>query len=90
MAQVRLLYKTDHRHSFDSRDLIGVFTSKEKFEIATSKIIIKEIKKDEDVENDKKEEQINWQIGLFLDKKQTQGLPEFELVFEVEPTNKLF
>ena len=53
MAQVRLLYKTDHRHSFDSRDLIGVFTSKAEFEKATSKIIIKEIKKDEDFENDK-------------------------------------
>ena len=90
MALVRILYKTDHLHSISSRDLIGVFTSKQKFEDATRKIISKEIRKDPDVLTRDKESQIVWQTGFFFDKKQTQGLPEFELVFEVESTNKIF
>ena len=92
MAQVRLLYKTDHRHSFASRNLIGVFTSKQEFEKAITKMITIDLQENyEPDENQVSVEEFTiWMIGFFLEKKQTQGLESFELVYEVESTNKIF
>lgn len=92
MAQVRLLYKTDHRHSSASRDLIGVFTSKQEFEKAITKIITIDLQENYEPDENQVsvEELTTWMIGFFLEKKQTQGLESFELVFEVESTNKIF
>ena len=81
---VRVLYKTDHHHSYNSRDMIGIFSSKVQFEKAIKKIITEQCNSDELTEN------IDWHIGFFLEKKQTQGLPNFELVSEDLQTNKIF
>lgn len=52
-------------------------------------MIASEIAKDDDVPDEDKLTQARWQTGFFLDKKQTQGLPDFELVFEDLEVNKL-
>ena len=83
MAEVKILYKTDHNHSYNSQEMIGVFTNKVLFEKAISKIIREQLKDDQEAESD------TWHIGFFLDKKQTQGLPEFELVFEEYEINQI-
>lgn len=91
MAVCKVLYKTDFHHSYKSRDLIGIFTNKMEFEKTIRKMINSYlIAANDDVNEENKEDQINWHIGFFLDKKQTQGLPTFELVFEELETNKIF
>lgn len=87
MAEVKILYKTDHNHSYNSQEMIGVFTNKVLFEKAISKIIREQLKNVE--EDDQESESDTWHIGFFLDKKQTQGLPEFELVFEEYEINQI-
>ena len=88
MAEVRILYECDHNHSTKSLVLIGVFTSKKHFDDATRKIIVKDMQQNYEGENPI-EDQINWIHGFFLEKKQTQGLPSFELIFEIHKTNQI-
>lgn len=89
MAVVRILYKSDHNHTTSSLDLIGVFTSKKHFEDATRKIIVKDMQENYEGQNPI-ENQIHWIYGFFIEKNQTQGLPSFELVCQIEKTNKIF
>lgn len=87
---VTVLYKTDFNHSFNSRELIGVFTNKKQFEKATKKLITEDLKLDSGQMNHEEEKaNINWNIQFFREKKQTQGLNSFELVAEVIETNKI-
>ena len=77
------LYKTDFHHSYNSRELIGVFTNKRKY-IKTVKKIIEEDIKTDSWNRDYQEEKdyINWNIDFFFEKNQTQGLNNFELFAE--------
>ena len=63
--------------------MIGIFSSKVQFEKTIRKIITEQCNSDELTEN------IDWHISFFLQKKQTQGLPDFELVSEDLQTNKI-
>ena len=77
------LYKTDFHHTYNSRELIGVFTNKRKY-IKTVKKIIEEDIKTDSWNRDYQEEKdyINWNIDFFFEKNQTQGLNNFELFAE--------
>ena len=77
------LYKTDFHHSYNSRELIGVFTNKRKY-IKTVKKIIEEDIKTDSWNRDYQEEKdyIKWNIDFFFEKNQTQGLNNFELFAE--------
>lgn len=93
LPQISLLYKTDFRHSYASRDLIGVFSSKAAFRKAARQQILKALPDVEETELMNKEEynaHKKWIIDFFFDKGQTQGLPDFELVFEQVPANTIF
>lgn len=86
-----ILYKTDLHHSYASRDLIGVFTSRRSL-YKCIKRIIKENQWDNPRELDTKAElknYIDWNIGFFMEKGQTQGLNEFELDTNKIELNKL-
>ena len=84
-----LLFTTDFNHSYDSMDLIGVFTNKRKFETTVKKIIKDDIENNPPVEEDVKDS-IKWNTNFFFEKNQTQGLNNFELVSEeVELNTKI-
>lgn len=87
-----LLYKTDHNHSFKSRDLIGVFTNKTSLEKSARSIINQDIRDNGEQESRSEEErvQMQWNFAFLFEKKQTQGLPSFELVIESVETNTIF
>ena len=88
---VYLLFKTDHHHSFASRDLIGVFTNKTKFRKAVKELIKDDIQTDSGrMDKQEEDEHIKWLYGFCLDKGQTQGLNDFELVWEEVELNKIF
>ena len=77
------LYKTDFHHSYNSRELIGVFTNKRKYMKTVKKIIEEDIKTDSwnrDYQEEK--DYIKWNIDFFFEKNQTQGLNNFELFAE--------
>ncbi len=82
-----ILYKTDHHHSYASRDLIGVFTSRKTLYKCIRKVI-KDNQWNNPRELDTKAEvkdYINWNISFFMEKGQTQGLSGFELdSYEIE------
>ena len=78
MEKVIMVYKTDHQHSYASRDTIGVATNfQNAFFIA---------KKHAEVNNQviSQEQNIN-----LVNLNQTQGMDEWEYVFEELQTNKL-
>jgi hypothetical protein len=91
LPQIILLYKTDFHHSYSSRDLIGVFSSKRKFISAVKKIITADLKQDpQDKEGQELRDYIRWNLEFLLEKQQTQGLSNFELVTETADLNTIF
>jgi len=87
---VTILYETDFMHSLKSRNVIGVFTNKQKLLSAVKK----EIKKDltdnpQDKEGQELKDYINWNFDFFCQYGQTQGLSSFELHSEKIETNKI-
>ena len=77
------LYKTDFHHSYNSRELIGIFTNKRKYIKEVNRIIKEDIKTDLGHRNNQEEKDyINWNIDFFFEKNQTQGLNNFELIAE--------
>lgn len=78
-----LLFTTDFNHSHYSKDLIGVFTNKRKFESTVKKIIKDDLKNNQGGDDDMSTaEHIKWNTEFFFEKNQTQGLSKFELVAE--------
>jgi hypothetical protein len=87
--EAKILYKTDHWHSYSSRDLIGVFTNRQTF-IRTIRKLIKDDLKDRDSdENETYTEAVNWQVDFFLNHGQTHGLQNFEIVSETIDLNTI-
>ena len=77
------LYKTDFHHSYNSRELIGIFTNERKYIKEVKRIIEEDIKTDSGNRNYQEEKDyINWNIDFFFEKNQTQGLNNFELFAE--------
>ena len=77
------LYKTDFHHSYNSRELIGIFTNERKFIKEVKRIIEEDIKTDAGNRNYQEEKAyINWNIDFFFENNQTQGLNNFELIAE--------
>ena len=77
------LYKTDFHHSYNSRELIGIFTNERKYIKEVKKIIEEDIKTDSGNRNYQEEKDyINWNIDFFFENNQTQGLNNFELFAE--------
>ena len=77
------LYKTDFHHSYNSRELIGIFTNKRKYIKEVKRIIKEDIKTDSGHRNNQEEKDyLNWNIDFFFEKNQTQGLNNFELIAE--------
>ena len=77
------LYKTDFHHSYNSRELIGIFTNERKYIKEVKWIIKEDIKTDSGNRNYQEEKDyINWNIDFFFEKNQTQGLNNFELIAE--------
>ncbi len=77
------LYKTDFHHSYNSRELIGIFTNERKYIKEVKRIIEEDIKTDSGNRNYQEEKDyINWNIDFFFEKNQTQGLNNFELIAE--------
>ena len=77
------LYKTDFYHSYNSRELVGIFTNKRKYIKEVKRIIEEDIKTDSwnrDYQEEK--DYIKWNIDFFFEKNQTQGLNNFELFAE--------
>lgn len=85
-----LLYKTDHRHLYAGRDLIGVFTTKQKMLKWASALMRKDIRGNCNYLPIENAEHYRWLQQFFESKNQTQGLSEFELVYEEIEPNKLF
>ncbi len=79
---VTILYKTDFQHSFHSRDLIGVFTSKAKLNQAVKRIIKTDLRENSNMKGTDLSGHIKWNIDFFNEKGQTQGLESFELASE--------
>ena len=77
------LYKTDFHHSYNSRELIGIFTNERKYIKEVKRIIKEDIKTDSGNRNYQEEKDyINWNIDFFFENNQTQGLNNFELIAE--------
>ena len=77
------LYKTDFHHSYNSRELIGIFTNERKYIKEVKRIIEEDIKTDSGNRNYQEEKDyINWNIDFFFENNQTQGLNNFELIAE--------
>ena len=77
------LYKTDFHHSYNSRELIGIFTNERKYIKEVKRIIEEDIKTDAGNRNYQEEKDyINWNIDFFFENNQTQGLNNFELIAE--------
>lgn len=74
-----ILYRTDHHHSYASREVIGVFTNKRKL-LTTVKQIV-----EEDIGNQAQD--LDWYLEFFSEKGQTQGLNHFELSSQVIDLN---
>ena len=86
-----VLYKTDFKHSFSSRELLGVYTNKNKFIKDVNKIISDDLKTDSgSMDYEEEKDNIKWHQEFFLQKKQTQGLHNFELLAEEIETNTIF
>lgn len=84
-----ILFKTDFHHSYDSREIIGVFTNKAKLLAETKRIIRDDLKEDpQDRVGSELTEYINWNHQFLFEKNQTQGLSSFELVIEDFELNK--
>ena len=86
---VTLLFKTDHNHSFASRDLIGVYTNKTILKRDCLRLIKKDLQNSE-LSPKVYQRKVNWNFEYLFEKNQTQGLLEFELVMEEVETNKPF
>ena len=77
------LYKTDFHHSYNSRELIGIFTNERNYIKEVKRIIEEDIKTDSGNRNYQEEKDyINWNIDFFFENNQTQGLNNFELIAE--------
>jgi len=77
------LYKTDFHHSYNSRELIGIFTNERKYIKEVKRIIKEDIKIDSGNRNFQEEKDyINWNIDFFFENNQTQGLNNFEIIAE--------
>ncbi len=77
------LYKTDFHHSYNSRELICIFTNERKYIKEVKRIIEEDIKTDSGNRNYQEEKDyINWNIDFFFENNQTQGLNNFELIAE--------
>ena len=77
------LYKTDFHHSYNSRELIGIFTNERKYIKEVKKIIEVDIKTDSGNRDCQEEKDyIKWNIDFFFEYNQTQGLNNFELIAE--------
>ena len=77
------LYKTDFHHSYNSRELIGIFTNERKYIKEVKKIIEEDIKTDSGNRDYQEEKDyIKWNIDFFFEYNQTQGLNNFELIAE--------
>ena len=77
------LYKTDFHHSYNSRELIGIFTNERKYIKEVKRIIEEDIKTDSGNRNYQEEKDyINWNIDFFFENNQTQGLNNFEIIAE--------
>ena len=77
------LYKTDFHHSYNSRELIGIFTNERKYIKEVKRIIEEDIKTDSgNINYQEEKDYINWNIDFFFEKNQTQGLNNFELFAE--------
>jgi len=88
--KVIVLYKTDFNHSFNSRDLIGIFTNKSAFRKEAKKIIVEDLQSDsKNMSPEEEKQNIKWNLEFFFNKNQTQGLNEFELVAEKINTNEI-
>lgn len=85
---VTILYKTDFHHSFNSREVLGIYTNKQKLFKDCKEIITLDIQSDSgQMDKEEEKQQIDYQVGFLFDKKQTQGLNNFELVIEEENKN---
>lgn len=90
--KITAIYKTDFHHSYNSRDLIGLYTNKAKLRSQLMKII-KEDQQDNPNNFETKTEErnhINWLFSFLMEKHQTQGLSNFEIVIEELEANELF
>jgi len=77
------LYKTDFHHSYNSRELIGIFTNERKYIKEVKRIIKEDIKTDSGNRNFQEEKDyINWNVDFFFENNQTQGLNNFEIISE--------
>lgn len=78
-----ILFKTDFNHSYNSQEPLGYYTNQRKLRKDCLEIIKKDIQSDSG-QKDKEEEndEIKYHFGFLMDKKQTQGLNNFELVIE--------
>ena len=77
------LYKTDFHHSYNSRELIGVFTNERKYIKEVKRIIEEDIKTDPgDRDSQEEKDYVNSNIDVFFDNNQTQGLNNVELIAE--------
>lgn len=88
---IYILYSCDHWHTKVSKDVIGVFTRRKDFSSAVFKLIKHETKKDPQGKSKEELKEFNqWLFDFFMTKNQTQGLPNFEIMFEIiEPNNIL-
>ena len=85
-----VLFKIDHTHSADSKELIGVFTNRVALLTATKGIICDQISELMDFETSAESENYQTYIFDFLfEKNQTQGLPDYELIIEEITTNQI-
>lgn len=86
-----ILYRTDHHHSYASREIVGVYTKRRELMRAVTKLV-KGDQGDNPAEFDTKEElkcHIQWCIEFFAEKGQTQGLCYNELASEQIELNKI-
>jgi len=90
MKKIFVLFETDFHHSNDSKVMIGIFTNQQKLRSSITKIIKKETNENDEVPKDEKKDTIDYHVGFCLTKKQTQGLPNYELFWEECEPNTIF
>lgn len=84
--EVTVLYKTDGYYSINHKEIIGIYTSKDKLLKDVKGIIKDEISYNKD--NNLEIDSLDSHINFFLEYGQTQGLGgDFELMTEKFDTN---
>jgi hypothetical protein len=87
---ITILFKTDFRHSYASRDIIGVFTNKSLLRRACMKLIKEDLTDNSGYEGQELKNYIKYNFDfMFSGQNQTQGLSSFELVIEEIKSNEI-